>query len=77
MYADNVNQLSHVTMTLAWNEGDRHFEDTWETSMRFYHRYELEHLLKLSSLNFIEILGDFSGNPLSPGSKEFILVCSK
>lgn len=77
MHADVVNQVSHVIMTLAWNENDRQFEDTWTSSMRYYHRYELEHLLKLSRLNLNEIFGDFSGNPLSPDSKEFILVCSR
>ena len=76
MHADIVNQVSHVTMTLAWNEGDRKYEDTWKMEMRFYHRYELEHLLKLSKLKLVEFLGDFSGNTLSADSKEFILICS-
>ena len=77
MNADVVNQISYVSMTLRWNEGERQFEDTWETRMRFYHRYELEHLLERSDLRLLEILGDFKGGPLKPGSREFILVCDK
>lgn len=77
MHADLVNQISHVTMTLKWNEGNKIFEETWETPMRFYYRYELEHLIEKSNLNLIEILGDFKGNPLQPGSREFILICGK
>ncbi len=77
MHADIVNQISFITMTLKWNEGDEEFEETWETPMRFLYRYELEHLIKLSRLNLIEILGDFSGTQLGPDSKEFILICSR
>ncbi|MBA7530912.1 hypothetical protein ES705_23123 [subsurface metagenome] len=77
MNADVVNQISYVSMILRWNEGDNQFEDTWETRMRFYHRYELEHLLERSDLRLLEILGDFNGNPLKPESREFILVCGK
>ena len=77
MKADVVNQISYVSMTLRWNEGYKQFENTWETRMRFYHRYELEHLLKRSDLRLLEILGDFKGSPLNLDSREFILVCSK
>jgi hypothetical protein len=77
MHADLVNQISHITMKLNWNEGDKHFEETWETPMRFLYRYELEHLIQLSRLNLLEILGDFAGKPLQSDSKEFILICTK
>jgi SAM-dependent methyltransferase len=76
MQANVVNQISDIRMILKWNEGDRHFEDTWEMQMRFYYRYELEHLVERSRLNLLEMLGDFEGNPLSRNSKEFILVCT-
>jgi SAM-dependent methyltransferase len=77
MHADVVNQISHVTMILKWNEGNKQFEDTWELPMRFFHRYELEHLLERSDLRLIKILGDFNGSPLTKDSREFILVCAK
>ena len=77
MHADVVKQISYVSMILAWNEGDQQFSDTWETRMRFYHRYELEHLLERSRLKLQDFFGDFNGAPLKPESKEFILVCSK
>ena len=77
MHADLVNQISYITITLNWNEGDQTFGETWETPMRFLYRYELEHLIQLSSLNLVEILGDFTGKPLQSDSKEFILICTK
>ncbi|MFA4839600.1 MAG: hypothetical protein WC703_09015 [Candidatus Neomarinimicrobiota bacterium] len=45
--------------------------------MRYFFRYELEHLIARSRLTLQTILGDFQGNPLSENSGEFIVIASK
>lgn len=75
--ADAVSQLLNVTMKLVWDEEDIEREEEWKLKMRFFYRYELEHLIRLSSLNLQTIYGDYYKNPLGSGSKEFIVVCSK
>lgn len=75
--ADIVNQLLNVSMKLIWDEGNIVREEEWEFQMRFFYRYELEHLIRLSSLKIKTIFGDYMQNPLSSGSKEFIMICTK
>jgi len=75
--SDIVNQLTDVSMKLIWDEGDSVMEDVWKFKMRFFYRYELEHLLKLSTLKLETIYGDYQMNPLGSDSRDFIVVCAK
>jgi SAM-dependent methyltransferase len=77
MDADVVNQISEVKMKFAWDEDGKEREETWETKMRYYCRYELEHLVALSDLSLDKICGDFADRPLNRDSKEFIVYCTK
>jgi SAM-dependent methyltransferase len=77
MKADLINQVSWVTMTFHLVEGKKLRSDTWTFPMRFYFRYEIEHLIRRSKLHLVKIMGDFAGNDLQPDSKEFIIVCGK
>jgi hypothetical protein len=45
--------------------------------MRFYFRYELEHLLSKTRFSAWKIYGDYFGNELNPESKDFVVVLSK
>jgi len=45
--------------------------------LRFFFRYELEHLIERSKYNRYKILGDYQGNELNQKSKDFIIVCYK
>jgi hypothetical protein len=45
--------------------------------MRFFFRYELEHLVERSLFRKYKILGDYKGNELTSQSKEFIVICEK
>lgn len=74
---DIINQLLAISMKLEWDEGDLIKAEEWSFQMRFFYRYELEHLISLSSLTLETIYGDYLENPLHPASKEFILVCTK
>ncbi|MBN2610973.1 MAG: class I SAM-dependent methyltransferase [Bacteroidales bacterium] len=74
---DIVNQLLDVTMRFEWQENDQWNTESWSFKMRFYFRYELEHLIRLSKLKLLNIYGDYAMNGLNRNSKEFILVCGK
>jgi len=77
MTADLVNQLSHVRMKFEWEEGGRRIEREWSFTLRFFFRFELEHLVHLSKLKAEAFYGDFAGSPLKPDSKEFVILCRK
>ncbi len=77
MSADLVNQISHVRMDYIWDEQGKEHRASWEFDMRFYFRYEIEHLIRLSKLKLDAIYGDYLKKPLNSDSKEFIVVCSR
>jgi ubiquinone/menaquinone biosynthesis C-methylase UbiE len=74
---DLVNQISHVTMTLTWDEDGGVKSETWETPFRFFFRYELEHLVGRSKLELTNIYGDYEEHELGPQSTDFVLVCER
>jgi SAM-dependent methyltransferase len=77
MNADPVNQISRVTFKLVWEEDGAEFEKSWTTKMRFFFRYEIEHLIARSKLTLENIYGDFCESALTQKSKEFIVVCRR
>ncbi len=74
---DIVNQLLHITMRFEWEEKNEVKNKEWKFKMRFYFRYELEHLIQLSKLQLISIYGDYEGGKLDKDSKEFVIICGK
>lgn len=60
-------------MKFVWDENGKQINKEWHLQMRFYFRYELEYLISLSKLKLKTIYGDYAGNPLQSGSKDFIL----
>jgi len=77
MHADLVNQISQVTFKLVWDEDGKEISKEWKTDMRFFFRYEVEHLINQSKMEFVKISGDFHENKLNKDSKEFIVVCKR
>jgi SAM-dependent methyltransferase len=77
MKADIVNQISDINMTFKWDQDGKERVETWNFKFRFYFRYEIEHLIKLSKLTLEKIHGDFNGGELKPDSKEFVVICRK
>ncbi len=75
--ADLVNQINHITMTLTWDEEGGEKSGTWQTPMRFFFRYELEHLVRRSKLKLVNIFGDYEEHALGPQSTDFVLVCER
>ncbi len=77
MNADLIRQISHVTMECMWDEGGTERSASWTFDMRFYFRYELEHLVRLSKLTLETIYGDYERGALVEGSKDFVVVCRR
>ena len=77
MHADIISQISYVNMKLIWEENEKRIEKDWNFEMRYFFRFELEHLIQRSKLNLVRIYGDFNENNLQSGSKEFVVVCRK
>jgi ubiquinone/menaquinone biosynthesis C-methylase UbiE len=75
--SDLVDQISYVNMKFVWEETDKEIAKDWNFQMRFYFRFELEHLISQSRLKLMNIFGDFDENELNSDSKEFIVVCKK
>jgi SAM-dependent methyltransferase len=75
--ADLVRQTNHVRMSFEWEEDDGEHRGVWEFDMRFYFRFELEHLVARSKLRLEAIHGDFAGGPLAPDSREYVVVCCR
>ena len=74
--ANPSRQINHVSMRYIWDDDDGTRDETWSFPMRYFFRYELEHLIRLSGLRLINLYGDFEKNEVSDASKEFVIVCS-
>jgi len=72
-----INQTIEVKFHLEWDEENGLKEDNWTLPMRFFFRYELEHLVERSAFENYKIVGDYRGNELNSESKDFILICRK
>ena len=74
---DLINQIINVDFRMEWEEGYRWKHEIWRVPMRFFFRYELEHLVERSKFESYKILGDYQGNELNQDSKEFVVICQK
>jgi len=73
--SDLITQITSVKMKFDWEDEGRQYSREWSFPMRFFFRYELEHLVARSKLKLKAIYGDFSESPLDSGSKEFLIHC--
>ena len=70
-------QRLHVAMRYEKRLGDQRLgEDRTEFTMRYFYRYELEHLLTRAGFGRIEIHGGFGGEPLADDSRDFVVVAN-
>jgi len=74
---DLINQLINITFRLEWDEDNEKKSEEWNVPLRFFFRYELEHLVERSEFEKYTILGDYMGKKLNQNSKEFIVICRK
>jgi len=76
-HSDLINQVSHITMTLNWDDEGGRRTESWNLQMRYFFRYELEHLVHRSKLSLKDIYGDYNEDALGPESKDFVVVCHR
>lgn len=75
---DLMNQIINIKFHLQWDEENgMKEEDYWYLPMRYFFRFELEHLVERSRFESYRIIGDYEGNELNQNSKEFIVICQK
>jgi SAM-dependent methyltransferase len=75
--ADRWRQTNGVLMRFLWDEPDGEHRAGWEFEMRFFFRFEIEHLVARSKLVLEAIHGDFAGGPLEAGSREYVVTCRR
>jgi SAM-dependent methyltransferase len=75
--ADLARQTNRVRMDFAWDEADGERRDSWEFEMRFFFRFEVEHLVARSRLRLAALFGDFAGGPLTAESRELVVDCRR
>jgi SAM-dependent methyltransferase len=72
---DRVRQVIDVTMRYVEERAaGATLETTVAFTMRWFWRYELEHLLHRAGFADVEIYGDFDRSPVGPGSPAFVVV---
>jgi SAM-dependent methyltransferase len=74
---DYVNQVNNVTFRHEWEEDGELKQESWSFPMRYYFRYELEHLLARTGFKIDKLYGDFQENPLENGKWEMVIECIK
>ncbi len=74
---DLINQIINVNFRMEWDENGTLRAEEWKIPMRYFFRYELEHLVERSDFAKYKITGDYQGNELNNSSKEFIVICTK
>jgi len=76
-YSNPTPQVNEVTMRYEWEEDGKWNTHSWQFQMRYYFHWELEHLIARSLLKLETIFGDYSENPLTNESKDFVVMCKK
>lgn len=72
---DTASQLMTVTMRYERRRDNKVVgNDVCEVQMRWYYRYELEHLMHRAGFEHVEIYGDFDRSGVRPDSASFVVV---
>lgn len=74
---DLIRQVINIKFHLEWEEDDGIKQSHWTTPLRYFFRYELEHLVERSRFESYRIAGDYNDNELNNTSKDFIVTCTK
>jgi hypothetical protein len=73
--SDLITHTTSVTINFAWDEEEQPCHNVWLTPIRFFFRYELEHLIPRSKLTLKVLYGDVAESLLASSSKEFFAQC--
>lgn len=75
MNTDFANQIINTKFVFEWEENDKLNTNEWDSRLRYFFRFELENLIRLSKLRLIDIYGDFEEGSIKNESKDFVVVC--
>jgi SAM-dependent methyltransferase len=75
MDTDFAHQIVNTRFLFEWKEGEKINKSEWDSHLRYFFRYELENLVRLSNLRLIDIYGDFKEGRIVNNSKDFLVVC--
>ena len=72
---EHDRQLIHVRMRYERrHEGHVVGEEVVTFQMRYFFRFELEHLLARAGFSDVALYGDFNGTPFGPAATDFVVV---
>lgn len=74
---DLLNQIQHVTFRFEWDDEGKWMNDKFYFPVRYFFRFELQHLVELTGFKSVNIYRDFDYNELNGEYKEFVVVCRK
>ena len=74
---DRVSVQNIIEFQFEWDEDNGKRTEIWKSPLRFFFRYELEHLIERTEFKSYQIFGDYKGNELGSDSKEFVVVCRR
>lgn len=74
---DYINQTNQISIQLKWEDDNGYNVVDNKFDMRYYFRYELEHLIKESGMKIKNMYGDYSYSPLTNKSNDFVTECTK
>lgn len=74
---DLISQTIKIDFHMEWEEKNQSRYDDWSLPLRFFFRYELEHLLERTKFEKYKIYGDYEGGELRSDSKDFIIIGQK
>jgi len=74
---DLIRQTINISFRMEWEENGKSNHDEWKLPLRFFFRYELEHLIERSEFTDYKIYGDYLGTELNTSSHDFIVHCRK
>lgn len=74
---DLLNQIQHVTFRFEWEEDGKLMNDKFYFPVRYFFRYELQHLVERAGFKSINIYRDFKYNELNGEIKEFVVECRR
>ncbi len=75
MKTDFAHQIINSKFVFEWVEDNKINKSLWDSQLRYFFRYELENLIRLSNLRLINIYGDFEEGSITDLSKDFLVVC--
>lgn len=72
---DTSRQVMTVRMRYAeYRNGEHQVDHRSKFAMRWFYRYELEHLLSRAGFEHLDLYGDFDGSPFAEGSPSLVVV---